>query len=113
MFIDEGPTEARRRFESAVAVITGGSKGIGLAIASRLGREGACVAINARPGPELERALQQLEKEGADALAVPGDITQPGVVEEIVEATRARFGRVTHVVQNAAVAPHFGPLLTI
>jgi 3-oxoacyl-[acyl-carrier protein] reductase len=46
-------------------------------------------------------------------LAVPGDITQPGVVEGIVETARARFGRVTHVVQNAAVAPHFGPLLTI
>src|SRR5258706_4483976 len=102
-----GPTESRRRFECAVAVITGGSKGIGLAIASRLAREGARVAINARPGPELERALRQLEKEGADALAVPGDITQPGVVEGIVEAARARFGRVTHAVQNAAVSPHF------
>ena len=113
MFNDPGPTESRRRFDSAVAVITGGSKGIGLAIARRLAREGACVAINARPGPDLERALQQLEKEGADALAVPGDITQPGVVEGIVETARARFGRVTHVVQNAAVAPHFGPLLTI
>jgi NAD(P)-dependent dehydrogenase (short-subunit alcohol dehydrogenase family) len=113
MFIDAGPSESRRRFESAVAVITGGSKGIGLAIASRLAREGARVAINARPGPELERVLRQLEKEGADALAVPGDITQPGVVEGIVEAARARFGRVTHVVQNASVSPHFGPLLTI
>src|SRR5262245_37360550 len=113
MFDDTRSTEARRRFESAVAVITGGSKGIGLAIASRLAREGACVAINSRPGPELERALEQLEKEGADALALPGDITQPGVVEGIVEATRARFGRVTHVVQNASVSPHFGPLLTI
>jgi 3-oxoacyl-[acyl-carrier protein] reductase len=102
-----------RRFEGAVAVITGGSKGIGLAIASRLAREGACVAINSRPGPELERALQQLEKEGARALAVAGDITEPGVVEEIVAAARDRFGRVTHVVQNASVSPHFGPLLTI
>jgi 3-oxoacyl-[acyl-carrier protein] reductase len=113
MFTGAGSSESRRRFESAVAVITGGSKGIGLAIASRLAREGACVAINSRPGPELERALRQLEKEGADVLAVPGDITQPGVVEGIVEAARTRFGRVTHVVQNAAVAPHFGPLLTI
>ena len=111
--MDKKSTESKRRFEGAVAVITGGSKGIGLAIASRLAREGACVAINSRPGPELERALRQLEKEGADVLAVPGDITQPGVVEGIVEAARARFGRVTHVVQNAAAAPHFGPLLTI
>jgi 3-oxoacyl-[acyl-carrier protein] reductase len=94
-------------------VITGGSKGIGLSIASRLAREGARVAINARPGPELERALRQLEKQGADVLAVPGDITRPGVVEGIVDAARARFGRVTHVVQNASVSPHFGPLLTI
>jgi len=113
MFMDTAPSESRRRFESAVAVITGGSKGIGLAIASRLAREGARVAINARPGPELERALRQLEKEGADALAVPGDITQPGVVEAVVESARARFGRVTHIVQNAAVSPHFGPLLSI
>jgi 3-oxoacyl-[acyl-carrier protein] reductase len=113
MFMDSGARDPRRRFETAVAVVTGGSKGIGLSIASRLASEGACVAINARPGPDLERALRQLEKEGADALAVPGDITQPGVVEGIVEATRARFGRVTHVVQNASVSPHFGPLLSI
>jgi len=89
------------------------SKGIGLAIASRLAREGARIAINARPRPDLERALRQLETEGADAFAVPGDITQPGVVERVVEAAHARFGRVTHVVQNAAVSPHFGPLLAI
>src|SRR5215472_6668705 len=113
MFGSAGRTESKRRFEGAVAVITGGSKGIGLATASRLASEGACVAINSRPGPDLERALHQLEKEDADALALPGDITQPGVVERVVEAARARFGRVTHVVQNAAVAPHFGPLLTI
>ena len=107
------PTESKRRFQSAVAVITGGSKGIGLAIASQLAREGARVAINARNEAELESALRQLEKDGADAFAMPGDITQPGVVEGIVEAARNRFGRVTHVVQNAAVSPHFGPLLTI
>src|SRR5262245_62615969 len=111
MFPDKNTTDPRRRFEGAVAVITGGSKGIGLAIASRLAREGACVAINSRPGRELERALEQLEKEGANALAVPGDITQVGVVEAVVETTRARFGSVTHVVQNASVSPNFGPLL--
>jgi 3-oxoacyl-[acyl-carrier protein] reductase len=113
MFTDAGPSESRRRFESAVAVITGGSKGIGLAIASRLASEGARVAINARNEAELAHALRQLEKEGAEACAIPGDITQPGVVEGIVAAARDRFGRVTHVVQNASVSPHFGPLLTI
>jgi NAD(P)-dependent dehydrogenase (short-subunit alcohol dehydrogenase family) len=112
-FTGAEPTESRRRFEGAVAVVTGGSKGIGLAIASRLAREGACVAINARPGPPLQHALRLLEQDGADALAVPGDITQPGVVESVVEAAHTRFGRVTHVVQNAAVSPHFGPLLSI
>lgn len=96
------PMESRRRFEDAVAIVTGGSKGIGLAIASRLAREGARVAINARNEAELEQALRQLEKEGADASAMAGDITQPGVVERIVEAARDRFGRVTHVVQNAS-----------
>src|SRR5258706_12389919 len=113
MFNDPGPAESRRRFENAVAVITGGSKGIGLAIAGRLAREGACVAINARNEAELAHALRQLEKEGADACAIPGDITQPGVVEGVVEAARAPFGRVTQVVRNASVSPHFGPLLTI
>jgi NAD(P)-dependent dehydrogenase (short-subunit alcohol dehydrogenase family) len=104
---------SRRRFEGSVAVVTGGSKGIGLAIASRLAREGACVAINARNEAELDRARRQLETEGADVLAVPGDITLPGFVESVVGATLERFGRVTHVVQNASVSPHFGPLLTI
>ena len=99
--------------DGRVALVMGASKGLGRAIAESLAREGACVAINSRPGPELERALRQLEKEGADVMAVPGDVAQPGVVEEIVEAARARFGRVTHVVQNASVSPHFGPLLAI
>jgi len=102
-----------KRFEGAVAIVTGGSKGIGLAIASRLAREGARVAINARNETELAHALRRLEKEGADACAMAGDITQPGVVERIVESARDRFGRVTHVVQNASVSPHFGPLLSI
>src|SRR5262249_59564814 len=79
-------TGSTRRFEGAVAVITGGSKGIGLAIASRLAREGARVAINGRDETELAHALRKLEKEGADACAMAGGITQPPRTYKVAQA---------------------------
>ena len=84
-----------------VALITGGSKGLGFAIARALTAEGASVALLARASAELTGAVQQLESAGAQALAAPADVTKSDEVERAVRATLERWGRLDILVLNA------------
>jgi NAD(P)-dependent dehydrogenase (short-subunit alcohol dehydrogenase family) len=84
-----------------VALITGGSEGIGKATARIFIEEGAKVAICARRPDVLAAAAAEI---GGDILAIPGDVTSPADVQKIIEATAARFGRLDIVVNNAGVA---------
>ncbi len=88
-----------------VALVTGGSKGIGKAVARGLAQEGAKVAICARTKAELDVAAAELAKPSADVFAVAGDLTSEADVRKIVEATIARFGRIDILVNNAGAAP--------
>ncbi len=88
-----------------VAIVTGGSKGIGLAIARALVTRGMQVAISARSGDELQRAVASLggpEK----ALAVLADVRVPAEAAKLVKETSAKFGGVDVLVNNAGVG-HF------
>ncbi len=89
------------RLEDQVALITGGSRGLGLSIAHALAAEGASVACVARAGDELERAVAALRATGSDALAAPADVTAAVQVERAVRATIERWGRIDIVVLNA------------
>jgi 3-oxoacyl-[acyl-carrier protein] reductase len=91
------------------AVVTGGSKGIGRAIAAELAAEGAAVTICSRHPGELNAAAAELVKEAAgDAagpvLAIPCDVTDPGQVTEFIEASAASMGGVDILVNNAGGA---------
>lgn len=89
-----------------VALITGGSKGIGRAVATGLAREGAKVAICARRQELLDRAAEEIA--GAtrtEVLAVSGDMSKPGDADRVVTAVVARFGRIDILVNNAGAAP--------
>src|SRR5438132_1223240 len=88
-------------FTGRVAIVTGASRGLGLAAAQRLHELGASVAINVRDKSRAESAARSL---GRRALAVPGDVTADGTPEQIVNATLERFGRVDILVNNAAMA---------
>jgi len=88
-----------------LAVITGGSKGIGRAIARRLGQAGAKVVIGARGQAELEEALAALTRDGIDARAVAVDLRSEDGPRRLIEECLAFGGRVDVVVNNAGSAP--------
>ena len=90
------------------ALVTGASRGIGRAIASRLGRLGASVAICARSRDEVERAAAGLRKEGIRALPIVADVTRAADVQRMIEQTCAQFGEIEILVNNAGVGV-FGP----
>ena len=85
------------------AIVTGGSSGIGKAIALGLSREGVHVAICARHTDALEAAAHEIETEsGTEVLPVQADVTRIEDVERCVDATVARFGKVDILVNNAS-----------
>ena len=87
-----------------VALVTGGSRGLGLLIARELVCAGCTVVICARDGDELERARAILQEEGSAAvLAVRCDVSDRGAVENMVEDVSRRFGRVDILVNNAGI----------
>ena len=98
-----------RDLDGRVALVTGGSRGLGFALAQELAREGARVAICARTAEPLERARSRLEAMGADVLAVQCDVSDRPQVERLVADVTAQFGRVD-VLVNVAGVISVGPL---
>lgn len=89
--------------DNQVAIVTGASKGIGRAIALAFGREGARVVVTARTTTELEQLAAQLRQGGAEALVVTADLANDQDLARIVAETRATFGRIDILVNNAAL----------
>jgi NAD(P)-dependent dehydrogenase (short-subunit alcohol dehydrogenase family) len=99
-----------KRFEGKGAIVTGGSSGIGLAIAKRLGAEGARVVIAALGNSSLEGAVAEAKSAGApDAIACACDVSDESQVEAAVKACLDRFGTLDVVVNNAGMMT-FNPL---
>lgn len=84
-----------------VALVTGGSRGIGRACAVGLAAEGCPVAITARGEDALRATAAALEARGAQVLAVPADLTEPEAAQRVVDAVVSRFGRLEILVNNA------------
>jgi len=91
--------------DGKVVLVTGGSKGIGKAVARGLLQERAKVAICARTKSELDAAAAELAKGGGEVFAVAGDLTREGEVQKIVEAVVTRFERIDVLINNAGAAP--------
>jgi NAD(P)-dependent dehydrogenase (short-subunit alcohol dehydrogenase family) len=93
-----------------VAIVTGGGRGIGRAIAQAFAAAGAAVTVTARSEDQLAQTVALIESAGWRALAVTADVTDQRAVEQVVKATEARFGPVDVLVNNAAVIEPIGPV---
>lgn len=93
--------------EGKVAVITGGGRGIGQAVALAYAREGAAVVIASRTRSQVEHAGAEIIRQGGRALALCTDVTEEKEVHQLMEATLSTFGRCDIFVNNAGVA---GPI---
>jgi 3-oxoacyl-[acyl-carrier protein] reductase len=89
------------RFAGQVALVTGGSKGIGLAIAKMLARHGMHIALCARKKDQVQAAVTQIEHMGAEVLGLAADVTSDEDVRRLVDETMKRFGRIDVLVNNA------------
>jgi NAD(P)-dependent dehydrogenase (short-subunit alcohol dehydrogenase family) len=95
-----------QKLKGKVALVTGGSSGLGLATAKRFAAEGAAVVISGRRQPELDRAAREI---GNDVLAVRADISQPADLDRLFAAIKERHGRLDVLFANAGVGS-FAPL---
>lgn len=93
-----------RSLEGRVAVVTGGAKGIGLAISRRLARDGARVAVLDLDGPAVDAAVADITAEGHEVAGWVIDASDRAQIEDAATAIRERFGPVTVLVNNAGVS---------
>jgi NAD(P)-dependent dehydrogenase (short-subunit alcohol dehydrogenase family) len=85
------------------AIVTGGSSGIGLAIARMLGEEGHALTVAARRPEKLDAAVAGLRDEGFEVNSVAGNLGDEAMVREVVRSHRERFGRLDVLVNSAGV----------
>ena len=90
--------------EGKVAVVTGASRGIGLAIAQRLGEMGAKLGLCSRDPKKLEAATQQLRTVASAVFAMPVDVTRADQISSFVQAAKKNLGPIDILVNNAVVS---------
>lgn len=94
------------------ALVTGGTRGIGLAIAEALGQAGAEVVINGRPGTHADSALTRLQQGGLRTALVTADLLDDAEVAALPDRASAAFGKIDILVNNAGVDPAHSVLET-
>lgn len=87
-----------------VALVTGASRGIGAAVATKLANAGAKVIINyAGSKEEAEKTVQSIKENGGDAIAVKADVSKPGEVSALFDTAIAHYGRIDVLINNAGL----------
>ena len=99
-----------KSLEGKVAIVTGGSRGIGKGIAAAFAREGAQVMITSRNRESCEEAAREI---GGNAHVEHGHVGRPEDAERVISATLSRLGRLDILVNNAATNPYAGPTIKV
>ncbi|HXN18299.1 MAG TPA: SDR family NAD(P)-dependent oxidoreductase [Candidatus Binatus sp.] len=97
-----------KALEGKVAVVTGASRGIGLAVARGLGGLGAKLSLCARSADKLQNVANELKSAGVEVVIVAADVTSPDDIRSLVEETKQAFGAIDILVNNAGIG-YFGP----
>lgn len=90
-------------FKNNVVILTGASKGIGAQLAYQLAEQGACLALAARGVEKLEVVAEECRQRGAQAIAIPTDLTDEAQCKRLVEHTVETYGRVDTLLNNAGM----------
>ena len=98
-----------------VAIVTGSSRGIGLAIAAALAEQGAKVVISSRKQDACDEVAHAINADhgAGTAIAIAASISDKAALQNLVDQTRAQFGRIDILVCNAASNPYYGPMAGI
>jgi len=97
--------------EDKVALVTGGSRGIGRAIALGFAKAGADVVVTSRSLPDLEKVAEEIKKLGRDSLAIEAHIGRMEDINHLVTKLSEKFGRIDILANNAATTPAMTPIL--
>ena len=106
-------TAANFSLAGKVAIVTGGSRGIGRSIAVALAEAGADVCVAARKVEALEESVAAIRATGRKGIAVPTNVRDMDALQNLVNETKAQLGRIDILVNNAATNPVFGPIANI
>ncbi|UVW27093.1 SDR family oxidoreductase [Massilia sp. H6] len=97
-------TEELFSLKNKTAIVTGGSRGLGLQMAEALGEQGARVLVSSRKQEELDEAVAHLQARGIDASSIAADLSDPAQAHAFAEAAVARLGHVDILVNNAGAS---------
>lgn len=97
----------KRLFDSKIAIVSGGSSGIGRATAIALGREGASVVVIGQRENKLQEVVEQVGRAGGSAVSLAGDLKEDRTISRAIDLTLKKFGR-PHIIINNAGISHIG-----
>ena len=106
-------SENRFSLDGKVAIVTGGSRGIGRTIAEEFAKAGAGVVVSSRKLEACEDVVREIEKQGGRAHAVAAHTGKTDQLETLVDETLKHFGKIDILINNAGTNPHFGATIDI
>jgi NAD(P)-dependent dehydrogenase (short-subunit alcohol dehydrogenase family) len=99
------------RLDGKVAIVTGGSRGIGKEIAIGFAEQGACLALASRKQEALDGVAEEIRQKGSECLAMACHMGKPDQIKSLFDKVVDTYGTVDILVNNAATNPYFGPLV--